>query len=162
MPACLPANWCIAGLEAFSGKLAITPAEVIVKSAVQIKFTLKFNASLPAAAGAVKLFISSAVGSPLQDLADMQPAGTDDSTYAASLALQGPQLGSLSSRPGVLRFTAVLGARNTTTGALAQLELLPGVCLSTDTAVAAVDARDVFSTVCHYSKQCNCCGNQCV
>ncbi|WIA40167.1 hypothetical protein OEZ86_013564 [Tetradesmus obliquus] len=56
----------------------------------------------------------------------MQPAAAGGSTYSASLALQGPQLGSLGSRPGVLRFTAVVGAENSTTGAVARLELLPG------------------------------------
>uniref|UniRef100_A0A383VLH2 Sushi domain-containing protein n=1 Tax=Tetradesmus obliquus TaxID=3088 RepID=A0A383VLH2_TETOB len=57
---------------------------------------------------------------------DMQPDAADGSTYSASLALQGPQLGSLSSSPGVLRFTAVVGAGNTATGAVARLDLLPG------------------------------------
>jgi hypothetical protein len=42
------------------------------------------------------------------------------------LDLQGPKLSGLNSSPGVLRFTAVVGAAHAATGATAQLELLPG------------------------------------
>ncbi|WIA42690.1 hypothetical protein OEZ86_008644 [Tetradesmus obliquus] len=56
----------------------------------------------------------------------MQPAAAGGSIYSASLALQGPQLSSLSSSPGVLHFTAVVGTGNRTTCAVARLEPLPG------------------------------------
>jgi hypothetical protein len=107
-----------------AGTLSVTPASAIVKSAVQIKFAMAFKASLPGISGPVKLFTASAVGAFLQYVTDLQAAA--GSSYVASLALQGSQLGSLSSSPGVLRFTAVVGAGNTATGAVAQLELLPG------------------------------------
>ncbi|WIA20647.1 hypothetical protein OEZ85_005025 [Tetradesmus obliquus] len=114
------------GPEVFSGVLSTNPTNVIVKSKAQILFTLQFNASLAAAAGPVKLFTCSAAGDPLQYLIDMEPTAPGGITYSASLALHGPQLGSLSSSPGVLRFTAVVGAGSRATGAVAQLELLPG------------------------------------
>jgi hypothetical protein len=109
-----------------SGALSVTPTNIIAESEVQINFTMKFNSTLSAKAGPVKLFTCSAAGDPLQYLTDMLPAATAGSTYLASLALQGPQLGSLSSSPGVLRFTAVVGTSNKPTGAVARLELLPG------------------------------------
>jgi hypothetical protein len=87
---------------------------------------LKFSTILSATAGTVKLFTCSAAGDPQQYIADMQPKETGGSSYSASLALQGPQLGSLSSSLGLLHFTAVVGACNKPTGAVARLELLPG------------------------------------
>jgi hypothetical protein len=109
-----------------SGYLSVSPASVIVMSAVKVDFTMKFNASLLATAGPSKLFTCSAAGDPLQYLSDMQLAAAGGSTYSASLALQGPQLGNLSSSPGVLRFTVLVGGNNRATGAVAQLKLPPG------------------------------------
>lgn len=150
MPACTAwPDWCAcyaAGPEDLTGELSVTPASIIVKSEAQIKLTVKLNASLSAAAGAVKLYTCSAAGDPLQYLSDMQPTATGGSTYSASLALQGPHLGSLSSRPGVLRFTAVVGAENSRTGAVTRLELLPGACAISvkDVTTACVSAAEAL------------------
>jgi hypothetical protein len=113
-------------LDGLTGKLLVTPASIIVKSQVQVDFIMKFNASLSATAGPVKLFTCSATDDPLQYLSVMQTAAASANSYSASLAMQGPQLGSLSSSPGVLHFTAVVGTGNNATGAVAETELLPG------------------------------------
>jgi hypothetical protein len=97
-----------------------------MKSEAQIVFTMKFNIALPEAAGAVKLFMSNAAGEPVQLLADMQPSGADSSAYTATLALQGLQLGSFSSRPGKLWFTVAVGTAAKGTGAVSLLEVLVG------------------------------------
>jgi hypothetical protein len=125
-----PSLYLFAGSEVVSGTLSIAPASIIVKSDAQISLAMKFNASLPAEAAPVKLFTCSAAGDPLQYITELQQTAADGNAYSASLALHGPQLGSLSSSPGVLRFTVVVGDGNRATGATAQLELLQGVVLS--------------------------------
>jgi hypothetical protein len=90
---------------------------------------MKFTAALPVTAGTVKLFTCSAAGDPQQYLADIQAdSAASSSSISANLALQGHQLGSLSSSPRVLLFTVVVGdnANTGVTGATAQLEMLPG------------------------------------
>jgi hypothetical protein len=98
-----------------------------VKSAAQIIFTMKFHTALPVTAGTVKLYTCTAAGKPLQHLAEMYMQGDSaGSMYSASLALQDPEMSSISSKPGMLHFTVLLGAADAATGATAQLELLPG------------------------------------
>uniref|UniRef100_A0A383WDU4 Tyrosine-protein kinase ephrin type A/B receptor-like domain-containing protein n=1 Tax=Tetradesmus obliquus TaxID=3088 RepID=A0A383WDU4_TETOB len=144
------------GSEDITGVLSIALSSVIVKSKAQIVFSMRFNASLSAAAGPVKLFSCSAAGDPLQLLTDMQLTASGGSSYSASLDLQGTPLGSVSSSPGVLHFTAVVGADNRATGATAKLQLLPG-CADGPAATPPEGGRPWDATACASSAT----GQQC-
>jgi hypothetical protein len=116
---------------ALLSELSISPRSIMLSSKDLGEFTAIISAPLTGAAGEVKLFTCNAAGTPLRYVADMQQQSnaappSSSSVYAVSLALQGPQLGSLSSSPGVRLFTVVLGTDGNATGAMAQLELIAG------------------------------------
>jgi hypothetical protein len=110
---------------ALVGELSISPRSIMLSSEDLITFTATINAPLTAADGDVKLYTCNAAGTPLQYIANMQqqsnaPPPSSSSVYSVSLALQGPQLGSSSSSPGVRLFTVVLGVGNNATGVIAR------------------------------------------
>jgi hypothetical protein len=122
----------LTGAGDLSGQLSIFPPLIMLGSKGLLNFTMNFITDLAAAAGDVKLFTSIAAGKPLEYIADMEQQSTatppsSSSVYTVSLALQGPQLGSLSSSPGVRLFTVVVGNDSKATGATAQLELIAGM-----------------------------------
>uniref|UniRef100_A0A383V6H4 Sushi domain-containing protein n=1 Tax=Tetradesmus obliquus TaxID=3088 RepID=A0A383V6H4_TETOB len=131
----------------FTGQPSLSPANIIVNSDAAITFTMKFTTELPAAAGHVSLFSSTGHINPELHLKDMQQSVTRRSHSAPAAAgvtsvsprgssytaiLQGAALRNLSNSPGVLHFTAVLGADDQPTGITAELQLLTG-CASAPT-----------------------------
>lgn len=125
----------------FTGQPSLSPANIIVNSDAAITFTMKFTTELPAAAGHVSLFSSTGHINPELHLKDMQQSVTRRSHSAPAAAgvtsvsprgssytaiLQGAALRNLSNSPGVLHFTAVLGADDQPTGITAELQLLTG------------------------------------